>query len=376
VGRFPSSISSSSRFVRDVAVALLLVGVAELYLNSALGAFERQHEPAAGVVVAEAASGENFAYLGRSEPLQFGESWCSRAGAGTIVFVGDSQGAGARDHGPGYPEIVAERIRQAGSRELVVSLHVGGANAYEQGLLLMTLLRAGIEPKFVVWSHSIFSQRKNEIRAEYAAAYESVKSDFAAMSASVIPPPEPVTPGTEPGIGKRAAMAATSSWDRIISQSAIVRFMRRSLWDKGEILRRSPAGRLLPKRMRPGAARQFDPPASILRESARFVGEVTKVLQKHGVHVVHIVAPINRAATPRPFTIRSEQACYPALKAVADSTGARFMDLLDAMPPQRYGTYEDGSLDAFHLDGAAHGELAERIMSELFSVATPEGSCQ
>ncbi len=35
------------------------------------------------------------------------------------------------------------------------------------------------------------------------------------------------------------------------------------------------------------------------------------------------------------------------------------------MPPERFGVYEDGSADAFHLDGEAHAELAALFLAEL-----------
>ena len=355
-------------------MALLLIGAMEIYLHAALEIFERRDEPAESEIAADKAAGANFAYLGGGEPRRFFEQWRAKAGDGSIVFIGDSQGAGARDHGPGYPEIVAGRLESAGDPELVFSLHVGGANSYEQGLILLAMLRSGITPRAVVWSHSIFSQRKNEIRSEYALAYEYVEDQLAAMSATVIAPPVSSASAADVGFGRRIVANAASRWDGIVSRTAIVRFMRRSLWDKGEILRRSPLGRLLPGKMRPGAARQFDPPASILRESARFTGEVTGVLQAHSIRVIHVIAPINRAASPRPFTARAEQACYPALRVAADASDAQFMDLLDAMPPERFGTYEDGSLDAFHLDGIAHAEMADLLMVELCGNTSLEGT--
>jgi hypothetical protein len=374
VGKFPSSISSSNRFVRDVVVALLLIGAMEFYLHAALDIFERRSEPPVAESDTDKAGPANFAYLGGGEPRRFCDLWRPKAGNGSIVFIGDSQGAGARDHGPGYPEIVAGRLECAGNPELVFSLHVGGANSYEQGLILLTMLRSGTTPRAVVWSHSIFSQRKNEIRSEYALAYEYVEDQLVAMSTTVMAPPSSLVSDSDIGLERQVVANATSQWDGIVSRTAIVRFMRRSLWDKGEILRRSPIGKLLPGKLRPGAARQFDPPASILRESARFVGEITGVLQAHGVRVIHVIAPINRAASPRPFTVRAEQVCYPALREAADASGAQFMDLLDAMPPARFGTYDDGSPDAFHLDGIAHAELAELLMVELCGNTSSEGT--
>jgi len=346
-------------------VALLILGAAEWYAGVSLKIFERRNVQVATDPASVTTESPNFSYLGRGEPVSFWESVRARAVGMPVVFVGDSQGAGARDHGPGYPEIVAARLAGGDTAGTVVSLHVGGANAYEQGVMLLTMLRAGVTPRAVVWSHSIFSQRKNEIRAEYATAYELVAGDLDRMAASVVAPPSPVSTAEVGDPARRLAMSATSKWSSLLSRSALVRFMRRPLWDKVEILRRSPAGSILPAKLRPGTARQFDPPASILRESARFVEEVTLMLRERGVRVVHFVAPINRAASPRPFSQRAESACYPALQAAAQAGDATFIDLLDVMPPERFGAYQDGTPDAFHLDGVAHAELADRFMAEL-----------
>jgi hypothetical protein len=40
------------------------------------------------------------------------------------------------------------------------------------------------------------------------------------------------------------------------------------------------------------------------------------------------------------------------------------------MPPERFGRFEDGSPDAFHLDGIAHAELAARFLAILDGTAS------
>ncbi len=342
-----------------------MLSALEWYLGVSLRVFEKRGAEELAPQPSGVETTANYHYLGRRDPVEFCRDLRSRVEEGAIVFVGDSQGAAARDHGPGYPLLVARRLADGGHSTPVISLHAGGANAYEQGMLLLTLLDAGIEPRIVVWSHSIFSQRKNEIRNEYAKAWHGLGGKAARIAPDVIVPALPESMDPEVDRLRRVVASVSGAWEGLITRAATVRFMRRPLWDKGEIVRRSPLCRLLPAGVQPGTARQFDPPASILREAARFVGEVSVMLGARGAVVMHFVAPINRAVSPRPFSARAEDASYPALERAAQASGSRFLNLLDAMPPERFGRYEDGSPDAFHLDESAHAKLADLILSQL-----------
>lgn len=365
MGTFRSSTSSSRAFVRDVAIVVLLLAAIEAYLVPTMAVFERRGDETS---VAAPTLPENYRVLGRQDPLEFFgglRADLADLADAPIVFVGDSQGAGAHGGGAPYPQQVAERLLTEGRRVPVVSLHLGGANAYEQSVLLLAMLREGITPCCVVWSHSIFSQRKNEVRAELAAAYRHVEDEMATLAPNVIVPA--TAEHTEPDddrVRQRVAAVASGA-DGLVTRLATVRFMRRSLWDKGQILRRSPLGQLIPASVMAGTARQFDPPASILEDAARLVGEVSGELENRGIRVLDFVAPINREAVPRPFTARAEAVTYPALQRAAVAGGAQFLNLLDALPPSHYGRYADGTLDAFHIDSGGHAVLADTLLHTL-----------
>lgn len=358
--------------LRDLAVLLALLGAMEAFLGATLRPFERG-VGAAATPTARPDWPANYHYLGASDPVAFCAGLRPLAGRDMLVFVGDSQGAGAR--GPGaepYPLVAARTL--AGRGVEVVSFHVGGANACEQTVLLMTLRAAGLQPRAVVWSHSIFSQRKNEIRTEFVPAWRGLGEQARRLAPDVIlvgaAAAGTTAAAAEPPLRRQAARLATA-WEQAISHSATVRFSRRPLPEKAEILCRSPLARLLPPRLRWSTARQFDPPASLLLASARTIEAASRELTAGGAHVVHFIAPINQASRPRPFSQRAEAVSYPALQAAAAAAGAGFLTLLDAMPPARFGAYEDGTPDAFHLDGSAHRELAARLLEALPEFAAP-----
>jgi hypothetical protein len=223
------------------------------------------------------------------------------------------------------------------------------------------MVEAGIRPRLVVWSHSIFSQRKNQIRSELVPTYRRVAEIMAPIAANVTLAGAAAGNGDgRPGTGgvRGVVVALTGRWDGVIANSASVSFMRRPLWDKGQILRRSELGRLVPRSLLGGTARQFDPPASILRDAAQVVGGVSRILVDGGACVVNFIAPIDRHVEPRPFTRRAEAVAYPALAEASRTAGAVFTDLLDAMPHEHFGRYEDGTPDAFHFDAGGHALLA------------------
>lgn len=385
MARSPSSISSSERaggpepkltarraLLRDVLVLLALLAGMEAYLGATLEPFERS-VGAASVPLARPDLPANYHYLGARDPVAFCADLRPLADRDMIVFVGDSQGASAR--GPGaepYPLVVARALAARGVE--VVSFHVGGANACEQMVLLMTLRAAGLRPRAVVWSYSIFSQRKNEIRAEFVPAWRALGEQAARLAPDVILVGEGAasvaTRSAAPPLRRQAARLA-AAWEAVISRSAIVRFSRRPLPEKAEILGRSPLARLLPPRLRWSTARQFDPPASLLLASAKVVEATSGELVADGSRVVGFIAPINRATRPRPFSQRAETVSYPALQAAAAAVGADFLDLLSAIPPERFGTYEDGTPDAFHLDGTAHRELAALLLAAVPELSAP-----
>ena len=92
------------------------------------------------------------------------------------------------------------------------------------------------------------------------------------------------------------------------------------------------------------------------------MGGVSRILVDRGICVVNFVAPIDRDVSPRPFALRAEAVSYPALEAASQAAGAVFVNLLDAMPHAHFGTYEDGTPDAFHFDTAGHGLLVEELL--------------
>lgn len=356
--RSRSSTSSSRAFFRDAVVAVALLAGVEAYLAVTLTAFERPRAAGPAAHPGVAALPANLFLIDERRPETLVADLRGRDLDGCLLFVGDSQGMGARDGGPAYPAILAQRLADRGTA--VVSIHMGGANVYEQGVLILALLQGGLRPRAVIWSHSIFSQRKSEIRAELLPVYQGVAGRMRELAPHVILPAAGAAgAGGGETPGRRSLPASAREFcSAALTRTATARFMRRPLVEKGEILRRSPLGRLIPARFLPGTARQFDPPASILRDSAHFAGKVSAELVARGIRVVDFLAPANRRASPRPFSPGAEAVSFPALRAAAEGAGASFLDLVDVVPADRYGTYSDGTPDAFHLDSAAHEDLA------------------
>jgi hypothetical protein len=83
------------------------------------------------------------------------------------------------------------------------------------------------------------------------------------------------------------------------------------------------------------------------------------------VRVVAFLGPIRLTADPRPFTLNAEATAYPALERAVRGGGGEFVSWLHALPDSCYGTYEDGSDDAFHVRSAGHAELARRCLGLL-----------
>ncbi len=354
-----SSTSSSRPFIRDVLVALLVLVIGEVFLARSLALFEPDGE---AVPVAATERFDGFHVVSPEDPLTFFAELGRRSGAGPVVFVGDSQGAAALGGGSPYPMQGLEALQATDTDATVISLHMGGANAYEQASLLLAMLEAGVRPRLVVWSHSIFSQRKNQIRSELVPTYHSVAETLDRLAGNVTLAGNVGAEPVETDSARRLVTNVTRRWDGVIAGTAGASFMRRSLWDKGQILRRSELGRLIPTSLLGGTARQFDPPASILRDAAGVVGGVSRILVDRGICVVNFVAPIDRDVSPRPFALRAEAVSYPALEAASQAAGAVFVNLLDAMPHAHFGTYEDGTPDAFHFDTAGHGLLVEELL--------------
>lgn len=349
---------------------VLLAGV-ELYLGATMAVYEQEDEALRRRHGPEGPAA--FHELARQDPAAFVSDLRGMVTASAVVFVGDSQGMDTHDgRGRPYPQEVAAWLAGGGRPVPVVSLHAVGANAAEQAMLILLLRRAGIPITAVVWSHSIFSQRKNEIRAEFAPAYREVAGDLRELGIETVVLGEAAVSAPE-APGRSRVARAGEAWERILSRSATVRFSRRPLFDKYLILRRSPLGQLIPAAWLPGTARQIDPPGSLLLASAATVEHVSRLLTDAGVRVVHLLGPINRNVEPRPFTVRAEEASYPALRAAAAASGARFLDLLDAVPAERFGAYRDGTPDAFHVDGAGHALIARLIEAELAAGRTAPG---
>ncbi len=351
--------SARAALVRDLLVLVaVLVGV-EVYFGSTMRVFERRGTAAPPEAAAGAGGPSNYYYLGLQDPTAFFADLASRAPTGAIVFVGDSQGASARGEGDPYPKLVARRLPPDTA---VVSLHLGGSNGYEQGALLLAMLRAGVVPRVVYWAHSVFSQRKNEIRAELVPMYRSLIRADSTLAADVI------LVGESSGVSGSAdhtgrLNALTEWWQGVLDRSAAVRFSRRPIAAKGEILRRSPLGRWLPIGWVHGTSKQIDPPSSVLIASARFVGDVSAELTRRGVRVVNLLSPVNRAVQSHQFSPHAEAVSYPALQAATNRAGGLFLDLRDAVPLMHYGTFEDGTADPFHFDKAGHALVMEALLS-------------
>lgn len=363
------------RLLRDVLVAAVLLAGLEAYLSASLAVFDHQlaQSEAAGPMRATA---ENVRVMGRRDARAFLDGLRELSGRPVVVFVGDSQGLETHDgKGLPYPEEMARGWPRSKDGPVAVSLHLAGSNGYEQGLLLTALIESGVTPQVVIWAHNVASQRKNEIRAELAALYSDLAPRLAQWRPDVVVVGEAGAAATAAPGGLTALLARR--WESLVGSSAIVRFARRPLYDKYQILRRSPLARLIPPAWLPGTAMQVDPPPALLRASAAFVGQVSTALTTRGARVIHVLAPIHRDVMPRPFTVRAEEVLYPALRKAAGQGKAEFLDLLDYLPADHFGTYSDGSPDAYHVDGAGHAAIAARLAGLLAgppSAEAPAGS--
>ena len=347
-------------------MALLLV---EWLLHQAMAPLAAQNASLNAPPAAAPAGLAGFHPLGSRDPAAFFAGLRARRKPVTIVFIGDSQGMVVKD-GPGlpYPQLVAQALAKQAEGASVVSLHLGGANTFEQGALLLGMLEAGVVPRTVFWSHSVFSLRKNEIRAELAPLYKSLPDEDTGRPAVILigGDSEPGAAGLPPS--QRMMGAVARRVDDVLSVSATLRFSRRELWQKVGILWESPLAWLVPARLRPKSAEHPDPSAANLEASARFAGQVTGVLRRRGVRVVGFLSPIDFAATPRPFSRRAEADAYPRLGPAIRDHGGEFVSWIDLLPHAEYGRYLDGSDDAFHIKAAGHDTLAAHILELLDAV--------
>lgn len=366
MARSRSSIFSSESFLRDLGIALLVLLLVEWLLHQAMAPLAAQNAALNAPAVAPSAELADFHSIGARDPVAFFAEVRDQLKTVTIVFVGDSQGMVVKDGiGLPYPQLVARSMAKETGGASVVSLHLGGANTFEQGALLLGMLEAGVVPRTVFWSHSVFSLRKNEIRAELVPLYKTLRDEDTGRPAVILIGGASELVDAKLPRTQRVLQTATRRLDDWFSASAAVRFSRREMWEKSTILWASPLGRLVPGALRPRTGAQRDPSASILEGSARFAGQVTGVLRGRGVRVVHFLAPIDRAANPRPFSARAEAAAYPALERAVLERGGEFAPWIDLLPGSCFGKYADGSDDAFHVKAAGQELLARRIVETL-----------
>lgn len=367
----PSSTSSSDRFLRHALIAAALLLAVEAYLRLTLAPLEARNRGLAAEVARPSPAAPNHLALGAEDPERFFARLRAELEAPPVVFVGDSQGAAVKEKGAlAYSQVVASRLTAGGAGPVpVLNLHLGGANTFEQGTLLLALLQAGVRPRMVFWAHSVFSLRKNEIRAELAAAWRSLRWEGIGAPPDVIVPAAPAAESARADPVLRFKRAAAAGWGGLLNHSATIRFAGRSLFDKWQLLLRSPLARRLPSKVRPGTARTEDPPASVMLAAADFAGRVSAALGRSGVRVVNFLSPINSQVNPRPFSARAEQAAYPALRRAVESGGAAFADYLNLLPGEDFGRYGDGTPDAFHLDQAGHACLGDSLLARLPGVA-------
>lgn len=367
--RSHSSIFSSKTVLRDLVIGAVLVLGLEWYLAITMRAFEPREERVSRTRKDTPATTAptNYVHLGRSDPASFFRSIAGRVSGPAIVFVGDSQGLGpVRGTGDSYPRLIARVLMRSGQAGTVISLHLIGANAYEQGALLLSLMKSGIDARVVVWAHSVFSHRKNEIRSELTAVYSALGGEIARYRPEVILLDGLAPPAADRiSFGQSWGRKAADAWDKIINRSAAIRFSRQPLYEKYLILRRSPLARLIPTTRLPGTTRQYNPPPSLLQASAKFVGQISAALESRGIQVIDLLEPVNRAQTPRPFSPQSEAIFYKAFKDAVQTSGAGFLDLLDALAPERFGENEEGTPDPYHIDSEGHAEIAARIAAAL-----------
>lgn len=363
--RSPSSTSNSRAVLRDLLVGgLALVGL-EWYLSLSMRAVEF---PARSSVSRPAAPAPpNYFHLGRSNAADFFNGLSSRRLGPVIVCLGDSQGLGPLGGGgDSYPRILARISSRGRLPRAVISLHLIGANAYEQGVLLLSLFRAGIQPQVVVWAHSLFSHRKNEIRSDLVAAYRALGDEIDRYAPRVILLGDQVAPG---GLADRANRRWTDrvsdAWSRFLNRSATIRFSRQPLGDKFLILRHGPLVNRIPAKWLPGKARTYNPPTSLLKASAKFVGELSAAMEARGIRVIDFLEPVDRDISPRPFSAQAEDSFYAALQDAVLDSGAEFLNLLDALTPERFGDRDKESPDPYHIDIQGHEQVAARLAAIL-----------
>jgi hypothetical protein len=366
VARSRSSTSSSESFLRDLGIALLALLLVEWLLHSALAPLEAQTAALLASPRASSAGLAGFHPLGSSPPGAFFAGMRDQLGPSAVVFVGDSQGMVVKGgSGLPYPQWVARSLANRAGGASVVSLHLGGANTFEQGALLLGMLEAGVLPGTVFWSHSVFSLRKNEIRAELVPLYQSLRDADTGRPAVILIGGAAEPAGAPLPRSQRVLQAVSRRLDEWLAASATVRFSRRESWEKMALLSASPLGRLLPEPLRHRTGERLDPSSSVLESSARFAGQVTGVLRRRGVRVVHILAPINRAAHPWLISARAEAVAYPALERAVRDHGGEFARWIDLLPGSCFGRFNDGSVDAFHINSAGQEILARRIVETL-----------
>ena len=367
MARSRSSTSSSESFLLDLAVAALVLLAFEWAVYGPMTRLEGLNATLNVRPVAQPAGLADFHQMdGARDPVAFLAGVRDQLKPTTIVFVGDSQGMVVKDTtGLVYPKLVAQALARRPGGASVVGLHLGGATTFEQGALLLGLLRAGVVPDVVFWAHSIFSLRKNEIRAELVPLYRSLPPGETGGPAVILLGGAPGPDAGRLPLPQRVLGVVTRRVDDVLSASAAMRFSRRELWQKSGILWDSPLARLVPARLRPKSADHPDPTAANLEASARFAGQVTGVLRRRGVRVVAFLSPIDLTATPRPFSRRAETNAYPALERAIRDHGGEFISWIDLLPPAEYGLYVDGSDDAFHIKAAGHDTLARRLVEIL-----------
>jgi hypothetical protein len=84
-----------------------------------------------------------------------------------------------------------------------------------------------------------------------------------------------------------------------------------------------------------------------------------------GIPFLVVVLPFDHERPPVPFDAATQARVVADVAAIAERAGVPLLDLGDALPSARFGTYEDGSPDNLHYDAAGHAIVAERIAARL-----------
>lgn len=372
--RSSTSSSEALALARDLAVALLVLLVVEWVLHPPMARLAAQNRELGRPPAAPSAELADFHQVRSGDPTVFFARLRGLLKPVVVVFVGDSQGMVTQDRqGPPYPRLVARELATRTPGTSVLGLHLGGANTSEQGTLLLGMLRAGIVPRVVVWSHTLFSLRKNDIRADLVPLYRSLPPEYTDGANVILVGDGPGPAATSPPLPQRLLETASRRLDDWASASATVRFSRRETWEKARILWSSRAAALVPKGLRPRTAEQWRPSESVLTGSAGFAGRVTGVLTRSGVRVVGVLNPIRLSAEPRPFTPRAEAVAYPALERAVRGGGGEFLDWVGLLADSCYGAYEDGSDDPFHIRSSGHARLTRDLLGLLAPSLSGEG---